>query len=375
MSMIVNLQSEVTDINKQKFLAELGKLLTFMYEEDKQAALSMYNKMLDDATDEQSLLQMLVSPTRQAVVIARAYNSKERRLQVHSQSKENIGTEELGIPDFVQAIDKVRSDAETRGLLDAVPVVPAEQFSLFEDAVFTYAEPADPDEAYSEGLGEEKPAVEEVEAEEVQLHEAELEEAQPQEAEEKNADEFISCEEPVEAEAEEGASQEDAVVDEFLAEFSVENADIPEEETGSEEETVAEPQDGIVVLEEEAPVVPQDPAAPVRKPKILLLILYVLLAIPLTAVGIVILLIPTLLTLALAVTAISVGVAVLVGAFSGFVVLADILLLLGAALIILALGLLFLWIFVWFIGGAIVSLIHGVIVLGGKWCYKEVPAV
>ena len=82
-------QSEVTDINRQKFLAELAKLLTFMYEEDRQEALAMYAGMFEDAEDEQALIQALVSPTRQAVVIARAYNDKERKLQVHAQSRED----------------------------------------------------------------------------------------------------------------------------------------------------------------------------------------------------------------------------------------------------------------------------------------------
>ena len=50
------------------------------------------------------------------------------------------------------------------------------------------------------------------------------------------------------------------------------------------------------------------------------------------------------------------------------------LLLFGAAVVLLALGLLFLWIFVWFIAGAIAGLIAGVIRLGGSWCYKEVAA-
>ena len=47
---------------------------------------------------------------------------------------------------------------------------------------------------------------------------------------------------------------------------------------------------------------------------------------------------------------------------------------LGAALVVLALGLLFLWIFVWFVGGAIAGLINEIIKLGGKWCFKEVSA-
>ena len=56
---------EVTHINKQKFLAELGKLLTFMYDEDRQTALAMYGRMFDNARDEQALIQFLISPTRQ----------------------------------------------------------------------------------------------------------------------------------------------------------------------------------------------------------------------------------------------------------------------------------------------------------------------
>ena len=44
----------------------------------------------------------------------------------------------------------------------------------------------------------------------------------------------------------------------------------------------------------------------------------------------------------------------------------------AAGFVLLALALLFLWLFVWFIGGAIVGLIHGLCVIGGKWCYKEV---
>ena len=44
------------------------------------------------------------------------------------------------------------------------------------------------------------------------------------------------------------------------------------------------------------------------------------------------------------------------------------------ALILLAVGLVFLMLFIWFLGGAIGGMINGLISLGGKWCYKEVPA-
>ena len=74
-------------INKQKFLAELGRLLTFMSEEDRQEALTLYAKMFDDVEDEQALLQSLLSPTRQAVIIARAYDANARKLQARAKAR------------------------------------------------------------------------------------------------------------------------------------------------------------------------------------------------------------------------------------------------------------------------------------------------
>ena len=59
-------------ITRQQFMTELSKLLTFMYDEDRQRALKMYERMFDIAEDDQGLIQHLMSPTRQAVVIARA---------------------------------------------------------------------------------------------------------------------------------------------------------------------------------------------------------------------------------------------------------------------------------------------------------------
>ena len=47
-----------------------------MYEEDRVRALAMYNSMFDETDDETGLLQLLVSPTRQAVHRARSYESK-----------------------------------------------------------------------------------------------------------------------------------------------------------------------------------------------------------------------------------------------------------------------------------------------------------
>ena len=126
-----------------------------------------------------------------------------------------------------------------------------------------------------------------------------------------------------------------------------------------------------------APVTEQEPAeeqapATQRKAKVFLLILYILCAIPLGILGIAALLVPTLLSLALAISFVSAGVLVLTAAFGGFAIFADLMVILGLAIVLLALGLLFTWLFIWFIGGAIVGLIRGLCHLGGKWCYKEV---
>ena len=83
-----------------------------MYEEDRRYALEMYERMFDIAEDnEQWLLQNLMSPTRQAVIIARSYDAKERKLSVAAEwredEEEDPGSE---TPPFVLAINKIFDD-------------------------------------------------------------------------------------------------------------------------------------------------------------------------------------------------------------------------------------------------------------------------
>ena len=49
-----------------------------MYEEDRVRALEEYEDIFEQAGNENAVLQMLVSPTRQAVNLARAYDAKDR---------------------------------------------------------------------------------------------------------------------------------------------------------------------------------------------------------------------------------------------------------------------------------------------------------
>ena len=351
-------QAEVNDIIKQKFLAELGKLLTFMYEEDRQTALAMYSKMFDDAADERDLVHYLISPTRQAVVIARAYNARVRKLQVESQSREQDGAEAEAAPDFVLAIDQLYREYFPSQEQNAQ--VLADQFSLFEEAQPVEEDTGRFSPAPAPAPQPAPPAVQQEAVQVVAETVEEMENAEPAPASTADAVEEVF----ESANAAAMAQQND--VDSFLEDFSV-PAELPPEEEPYEEEPA--------YPDEEPESLPyRDEPQTVRKPRVFLLILFVLLAVPITLAGVVLLLIPTLFFLALAAVCIVAGAAVLVAAFSGFQILADFLLLFGAAVVLLALGLLALWLFVWFIGGAIAGLISGVIGLGQSWCYKEVSA-
>ena len=332
-----------------------------MYEEDRQTALAMYNRLFDEVDDEQGLLQLLVSPTRQAVVIARSYNAKERKLQVHAQSREESDTASDGAaPEFMGVIESIREEALSRQAPKTAEVS-ADQFSMFEDDFFapTPETPAAPAEAEPEAPAEEAPA----------------ETAEP------------ATDEPVDE------------VDAFIADFSI-PADQQEFAPDAGEQTApAEPAEPAQPEEAEAPAESdEDDSAPivieeeddeeyddeyyddeeyepVRKPRVFLLILYILLAVPVGLLGILLLIVPTLLFLVLAGLIITGGVMAVTSAFgSGIAVFADIMVIIGMAFILLALGLLALWIAVWLVGGVMVGLVRGLIHLGGKWCYKEVEA-
>lgn len=379
------MQSEVTDINKQKFLAELGKLLTFMYDEDRQDALAMYARMFDAAPDEQTLIQFLVSPTRQAVVIARAYNARERKLQVNTTARDGRYDEEEGTPDYVRAISALEDEALSRKII--MPEVPENQFTLFADGIH----PVEPGADEEDGTANEAPvpAVDETAAPAPAPEDAEEKAEEPEETETVT----------VEAESVELEGEVDDV-DAFLSDFSIAGDELSEADSADADEQPTEqtpvrvmpdasgkePEfvfDAVDDLPRQTPPRPKKPAASSSAPAVELterraivplLILYIIIAIPVVALCVLILLVPTLFFLAMSVGAVVLGCMALSSAFGAFTIFADVMVVLGAALVVLALGLLFLWIFVWFVGGAIAGLINEIIKLGGKWCFKEVSA-
>ena len=426
-------------ITRQQFMTELSKLLTFMYDEDRQRALKMYERMFDIAEDDQGLIQHLMSPTRQAVVIARAYDAKERKLSVSAQKKGDGAEDGDDIPPFVLAINRIfdelfpEEDPEQGQAEDQVsffdlgvdpgkpevkkPVVPKAEVLLSDTQNFQIILPSDrPEEEETPGTETEGENPPEPEGEEpdgeapealpgagerrgARADEEERTEPEPEWARRPSGPDrkvpilsFTFDEEEQEepaADSEEAgqtadASEETAEPAEAAEESAPAQDEAPEEEKKDLVQTVQElfPEEKkeIVTGQTEEPAeesprkrrrtVPMETVTDVPR-----LILFVIAAIPVTLLLLALLLIPTLLSLSVAIGMIALGVTLILAAFSGFAVLADVLMLFGASLIALALGLVFLWITIWLIGGVMVSLVRSVIELGRKWCSKEVPAI
>ena len=342
-----------------------------MYEEDRLRALELYSRMFEEAGDESALIQSLLSPTRQAVVVARAYNVNLGKLSVTSEKKAAPeDRDENGVPDYVQAIEAVRAAAFARQPAPAPKTAEETNEAVpAEEAPEETEETAPAEEAAGE-TEETAPAAEAA---------GEPEETAPAAEAAGEPEETAPAAEAAE-ETEGTAPAEDAKAEEPEKTAPAAEANAPAEnrtqenieffsmpEEGKEEENEGA-RDGESAFNIDTDLMRQ----PRRKAKVFALIVYILFAIPITLAAIAILLVPALLFLALSVGSIICGVVTVSAAFSGFAVIADIMVVLGLALVLFALGLLFLWTAIWFIGGAIVGVVHGVAALCDKWCYKEV---
>ena len=342
-----------------------------MYEEDRLRALELYSRMFEEAGDESALIQSLLSPTRQAVVVARAYNVNLGKLSVTSEKKAAPeDRDENGVPDYVQAIEAVRAAAFARQPAPAPKTAEeTNEAGPAEEAPEETEETAPAEEAAGE-TEETAPAAEAAGETEETAPAAEAagepEETAPAAEAAEETEGTAPAEDAKAEEPEETAPAAEANAPaENRTQENIEFFSMPEE--GKEEENEGA-RDGESAFNIDTDLMRQ----PRRKAKVFALIVYILFAIPITLAAIAILLVPALLFLALSVGSIICGVVTVSAAFSGFAVIADIMVVLGLALVLFALGLLFLWTAIWFIGGAIVGVVHGVAALCEKWCYKEV---
>ena len=302
-----------------------------------------------------------------AVIVARAYNSNLGRLSLNPTGKaapEDL--DENGVPDYVQAIEGVREQAWAA---QGIPAARAHREA--EPAEESESEEAESEEAESAEESAAEPT-EKSESETPEAESAESEEAEPAEESESESEKAESAEESAAEPQEAPAAEAEEEKGEKLE--GIEYFTMPE---AGRETPVSET--GAALLDENSFNVNSDGLKKTRrKPRVFLLILYILLAIPLTVCAVAVLLVPALLFLALSVAAIICGVVLVstvISSIAALALLSDIMVMLGLALVLFALGLLFLWTAIWFVGGAIVGLVHGVAMLCDKWCYKEVSEV
>ncbi len=410
----------MTPINKQRFLAELGKLLTFMQEDDRARALELYNEIFDEVGNETAVLQLLVSPTRQAVNLARAYDSRDRKYQ----------TDDGQEPAYQLVIEDLRRDA--------LALVPAEQkpeegqSPLFNDPAAT----ENVFESLNLGILPED-HTESAEPDRPHTHESAFYPDEDREGESAPLTPPpavpVPPSEPVTPAVEEAPAPEAdklSDVDAFLKDFTInddfaapvqtastptESPSIPDEDAPrplperaakKEEPASAHVQEKrhhvdvstlslepethparVQVQEEYTPrTQPQrkkptavkddlpDLTGPAeREANVPLLILFIIVAIPLGLLVLGLILSAALFTLSMAAVFGCVGISGLIAAF-GFTVFADILLVFGLSLASTAIGLLLAWTFIWLLIGAIPGFIRRVVALGRKLCYKEVSA-
>lgn len=396
----------MSPINKQRFLTELGRLLTFMYEEDRVRALEMYEDIFDAVNNDTAVLQLLVSPTRQAVNLARAYDARERKYQQDGEE-----------PAYQLVIEDLRREALT--LAPAAPKLEDEQISLFNDTEAV-------DNVFADLGLDVPPEKQENSGADNSTDSGNVPHQYALFPDEDRGDEPMPLTPPPAAPVEqtEPPKKEDPArevedfsdaVDAFLADFTIkdelsgqkEPAVVPEPVSSIQDEDTFELPPQPAPVKEEAPAfkVPEPPPAQVTEPtrksaqrperserphvsvsnlpdmtgtverraNVPLLVLFIVLAVPVGLACLAVILPLAGMCLSLAAAALYVGVSGVIAAF-GFSVFADILLVFGLSLSLAALGLLLLWVFVWLLAGAIPGVVRGICKLGRKLCYKEVSA-
>lgn len=325
-------------MDRQKYVAELGKLLSGMAPADREAVLRGINQRFDEGESDADVIAKLGSPTFAAVSVLRGYvPPEEDELAEQAQEPEPLPEPEpepepLPEPEPEPAADEAVPEPE-----------PASEPEQAEEP-----ETPEPEPGTEDGTDMADP-VSETELEET-ADEAEPETEPEPESEDAGEPEPAGESAPEEAEPEPEGDGGDAPAAESL----------PEPETDEEEPPELPPfWDG-------PPELPRPPKA-----KVGLLIVYVffgiVLGIPVTA---------ALAAVALALLcagALVIGAAALLVSFCflGMSVVADILLLAGAGLVLAALGLLLVCVAIWFFRRCAVGFVDLLLRKGRDWCYER----
>lgn len=377
-------------MNRQRYMAELSKLLTFMFKEDKEDILAHYNKMLDEAEDEQALLESFGSPTRLAVTISHSYKRAERKLAVEADSKADKPDEgeTSVVPEhiFVKPVKKETAAEKTPAapapglsyadIIEEIRREKAEEEGVEYTPMFFNEPEKAPEEPEAEEAPEELEAEESEEADiEVEIVETPAEESEPEEAEpEEEAPEADGeAEEAAEDEAEETTeekTEEPEAEEPQDAEETVKTEDTEDTEESESAQERAE-LDAVTVFDQLDKM--QPPVETVQyKTNVGLLILYLIFAIPIGLALFFAAVIVALSLLAAGAVLIGLGIKTVGFAFSTFAIFADSILCAGAALVALAVALMLIWLAILILFRGLGGLIAGIKALGVRICVREV---
>lgn len=378
-------------MNRQRYMAELSKLLAFMFKEDKEDILAQYNKMLDEAEDEQAMLESFGSPTRLAVTISRTYKRSERKLSVEADSKDDGSTGESAMP-FAPAAAKVKEpesapEETTLSYADIIEEIRREKAQEegieYKPIFFNEPEPepmpetpAVEEQPPAEETASETPAETEAPAEAETTDEQPEETAAEEEIPEKAAPETVeeAPETEKQPEKDEQIEAETPAEDEAPAEAESDSAlDEPSEETseeGPEEEESPEDESKEIFAELDEIEQPEEETR--YKTNVALLILYLIFAIPAGVVLVAAAIVLGLLLLAFGAGLIAAALKIAGFAFSMFNIFADIMLCAGASLIAFAVALVIIWLGIIMFAKAIGGIVRGLKALGRSICVKEV---
>lgn len=376
-------------MNRQRYMAELSKLLTFMFKEDKEDILAHYNKMLDEAKDEQALLESFGSPTRLAVTISHSYKRAERKLAVEADSKADKPDEgeTSVVPEhiFVKPVKKETAAEKTPAapapglsyadIIEEIRREKAEEEGVEYTPMFFNEPEKAPEEPEAEAKAE--PAPEEPEAEESEEADIEVEivetPAEGSEPEEEAPEADGEAEEAAEDEAEEAAeekTEEPEAEEPQDAEDTVKTEDIEDTEESESAQERAE-LDAVTVFDQLDKM--QPPVETVQyKTNVGLLILYLVFAIPIGLALFFAAVIVALSLLAAGAVLIGLGIKTVGFAFSTFAIFADSILCAGAALVALAVALMLIWLAILILFRGLGGLIAGIKALGVRICVREV---
>lgn len=365
-------------------MSELSKLLTFMFKEDRSEIIQQYNEMLDNAEDEQAMLESFGSPTRLAVAISRSYQRDERKLSVHADSKDGGSGENV----------KVKPVIPTQGKKSSAPIVKPNEPAA--DAYVDIIEEIRREKAAEEGIEykpiffKEDPKPEPAAEPEVEepAEDAAEETAQPVDEVSENAAEEAGTADGENAENDSEASDSEAQAEDADAEAAEtaeqtagEAEDAPQAQEAAADEggeaeaeaEAAEPADETAhVLATVFNETPETAPEKVKKTNVFALILYIIVSVPVGLVLLLVMLGLELGVLGCGLLGLRTGFGLLSFTFSGMSVFADTLICFGVNLAVLALGVLVTWFAVWLIIVSVPWLIRGIKNLGRKLCVKEV---